>query len=131
VGAGGGEHPGLEEGFHQRQDAFVGDPAPDAVHQRGVIDVVEARRDVGLQHPLIRPRREVVDLGDSVLRAPIGSKPIGDRLEVGLKDGLQHQFQRGLHDPVGHGRDAQSPQFPARLGDHHLPYRGRCEGPSP
>ncbi len=40
-GAGGCEDPGLQEGFHQRQNALVGDPCPEPVHQGGVIDVVE------------------------------------------------------------------------------------------
>ena len=105
--------------------------APEAVHQRRVIDVVEARLDVGLQHPLVRLRREVVDLGDRVLRAPVRPEPVGDRLEVGLEDRFQDQLQRGLHDPVGHGRDPQRPQFPAGLGNHHLPHRCRGEGPRP
>jgi len=72
-----------------------------------------------------------VDLGNGVLRAPVGPEAVGDRLKVGLEDRFQDQFQRGLHDPVGHGRDAQRPQFPAGLGNHHSPHRGRCEGPRP
>ena len=41
-GTSGREDPGLEEGLHQRQNAFVFDPRPETVHQRGVIDVVES-----------------------------------------------------------------------------------------
>jgi hypothetical protein len=52
-----------------------------------------------------------------------------DRLEVHLKDRLQHQHQAGLHEPVHRGRDAQPPPLAvlAGLGDHAFPHRQRSE----
>jgi hypothetical protein len=41
-----------------------------------------------------------LDLGDGVVRSPLGPEPVGDRLEVGLEDGFQHKLQRRLNDPV-------------------------------
>jgi hypothetical protein len=46
-----------------------------------------------------------VDLGDRVLCPAFGAKAVAARLEVRLEDRLEHQLERGLHDPVGDGRD--------------------------
>jgi hypothetical protein len=46
-----------------------------------------------------------VDLGDRVLRPAPRAEAIRAWLKVRLEDRLEHQFQRGLHDPVGGGRD--------------------------
>ncbi len=100
-----GEDPGLEERLNQPQHPLVLDPAAHPVHQGHVVDGVKARLDVRIQHPAVTLGAEVVDLGDRVVCAPLGPEPVGDRLEVGLEDGFQHQFQRRLHHPVGHGRD--------------------------
>jgi hypothetical protein len=72
---------------------------------------------------------ELVNLGDRVVRPPHRPEPVGDRLEVRLEDGLQHELQRGLDHLVGHGGDAEFPQLPrsARLGDLAFPHRQRPE----
>jgi len=94
------EDAGLEERLDQRQDTLVGDASTHPGHKRGVVDLVKARRDVALQHPGVGVGAEVVDLGDGVLGAPAGSKPIGARVEVGLEDRFEDQLQGGLDDPV-------------------------------
>jgi len=55
-----------QERLDQAQHALVPDPTTHPVHQGRVVDRVEARLDVGLQHPFIRAGAEVVDLGDRV-----------------------------------------------------------------
>jgi len=100
-----GQHPGLEERLHQRQDAFVLHPCPHPVHDGRVRDVVERRFDVRVQHPPVSSGAVVVDLRDRVLRAPPWPEPVRDRLEVSLENRLQHQFQRGLDHLVGNGGD--------------------------
>jgi hypothetical protein len=76
-----------------------------------VVDLVEARRDVTFQDPLVGARREVVDLGDGVLGSTLRAEAVAARLEVRLEDRLQDQLQTSLHDPVPHGRDAQAAAF--------------------
>ena len=71
--------------------------------------------------------REVVDLGDRVMRPAPRAEPVGTRLEVRLEDRFQHQLQGRLDHPVGRGRDAQPAQLAAGLGDHPFPYRHRVE----
>ena len=95
-----------------------------------MVDLVEAGRDVTLQHPPIPAGGEQVNLGDRVLGAASGAEAVGARPEVRLEDRLQHQLERGLHHPVPHGRDAQPAELAARLGDHPLTDGQRPEGPS-
>ena len=63
--------PALRNAFTNASTRLSVIRRPEPVHQRGVIDLVETRLDVGLQHPVVRLRREVVDLSDRVLRAPV------------------------------------------------------------
>src|SRR6266508_1151449 len=86
-------------------------------------DFVEAGGDVALQHPLVGVGGQVVDLGDGVLGAPAGAKPIRAGRKRRLEDRLEHQLERGLHHAVPHGRDPQpAPLAAAGLGDQPLPH---------
>ena len=124
-----GEDPGLEERLDQGQHALVLHPRPDPAHQGRVVDGVETRLDISVQHPAIALGAEQVNLGDRVVRPPPGPEPVGDRHEVGLEDRFQHQLQRRLHHPVGDGGDAQPAHLPATagLGDHAFTHRHRTE----
>src|SRR5260370_33535005 len=70
-------------------------------------DFVEAGFDVRLEYPSIVDglRGEVMDFGNCVLRPAVRAEPIRARLEISLKDGLEHQFQACLDHPVGDGGD--------------------------
>ncbi len=118
-----------QERLYPAQDPFVPDPTTYPPHQGGVVDLVEARLDVRLEHPLIVPsgRGEVVDLGDRVLCSTPRTETIGTWLEVRLEDRLEHQFQRSLHDPVAGSRDPQRTDLARRLGNRLLPHPKRHE----
>ena len=103
-----GEDPGFQECPDQAQHPLVGDARPDPVHQGRVADLVEARRDVALDHPLIGAAGQKACLGDRVVGPASGAEPVGARVEVRLEDRLQHQLQGSLDHPVGDGRDPQS-----------------------
>jgi len=92
-------------------------------------DIVQGRLDAGVQHPPVPASAEHVNLGDRVVRPPRWPEPVGDRLEVRLEDGFQHELQRGLDHLVSHGGDAGFPELPrsARLRDQPLAYRQRPE----
>jgi site-specific DNA recombinase len=129
--AGLGHDPGLEERLHQQHDAFVLDPIPHPTQQGRVIDRVETCLDIGIEHPQISLGAQPLDIGDRVVRPTPRPEPIGDRKEISLEDGLQHQLQRRLDHPVGDRRDAQTSELPRPAGfaDHALPHRQRPERP--
>jgi site-specific DNA recombinase len=124
-----GENPGLAERLDQREHPLVLDPGPHPAHKGRMGDGVKARLDVGVQHPAVALGAETLDLGDGVVRSPLGPEPVGDRLEVGLEDGFQHKLQRRLNDPVRDRRNSEAADLsgPARLGDRALPHRKRPE----
>ena len=121
------EDPGLQERLDQGQDAFVGDPPAEPVHQGRMGDFVETCRDVALDDPLIGAGRQIPGLGDRVMSPPPGAEAVAARQEIRLQDRLQHQGQRRLDHPVGDGRDPQAALFAACLRDHPLPHRHRAE----
>ena len=125
-----GEDTSLEERPDQPQNTLVGDPATDSLHQGGVVDLVEARLDVTLEHPLIGAGRELVNLRDRVVFSPSGTEAIGTWLEARLEDRLEHQLQGRLHGTVPRGRDAQPPALAtAGFRDHPFPHGQREELP--
>jgi site-specific DNA recombinase len=93
------EDPGPQERLHQSQHPPVPDPISHAPHEGGVVDLVKARRDIRLEHPLVVASRcaEEVDLGDGVPGSAPRAEAVGARLEIRLEDRLQHQLQGGLH----------------------------------
>jgi hypothetical protein len=92
-------------------------------------DRLKARLDVGVQHPPVALGAVPLDLGDRVVCPPHRPEPVGDRQEVGLEDGFQHQLQRRLNHPVRDRRDPElaDPARPCRLGNQALPHRQRPE----
>jgi hypothetical protein len=54
--------------------------------------------------------------------AALRAEAVGTWLEVRLEDWLEHQLQRGLHDPVCGRRDPQRTDLAARFGDRLLPH---------
>src|SRR5215469_13441461 len=110
--AGLGENRVIKERLHQREHALVLDPGPHPAHDERVREVVEGRLDVRIQYPAVAVGAELVDLGDRVVCSAPGAEPVGDRLEVRLEDGLEHELQRGLDDLVRQGGNPESPQFP-------------------
>ena len=74
--------------------------------------LVEARRDVRLEHPVVVPGAEGVDLGDRVLGPAPRAEAVTNRLEIRLEHRFQHQHQGSLDEPVHRRRDTQPPELP-------------------
>src|SRR6202034_3318365 len=96
--------------------ALISDPISHPSHEGNVVNLVEARLDVTLEHPPVVAvgRCEIVNLGDGVLGSASWTEAIGAWLEVRLEDRLEHQLQRGLHDPVCGRRDPERTDLPVR-----------------
>ncbi len=120
-----GEDAGLEERLDQPQHALVLNSHSHPVHQGRVVDRVEARFDVRVQDPAVAVGAVEVDLSDRVVCPPQRPEAVGDRLEVGLEDRLQHQLEGCLDHPVGDGRDAELADLPAAAGLGDLPFTHR------
>ncbi len=48
-----GQDPGPQERLHPAQHTFVPDAPTHPLYQSRVVDLVETRRDIGLEHPLV------------------------------------------------------------------------------
>jgi hypothetical protein len=120
---------GFQERLHQGEHTL----SPTLARTRSIRAVwsIESKRDLDIrvQHLPIPQGAVEVDLGDRVVCPPQWPEAVGDRLEAGLEDRLQHQLQRRLDDPVGHGRNPEASQFPgsAWFGDLAFPHRQRPE----
>jgi len=68
-----------------------------------------------------------MNLGDRVVRAPVGAEPVRARLEVRLENGFEHRLETGLDHPVSDGGYPELAQLPASLRDHHLPHLDRLK----
>jgi site-specific DNA recombinase len=99
------EDASLEERLHQPQHTLVPDPIPHPVREGRVVDLVEARFDVPLQHPLVIVGGVEEDLLDGVLGPAPRAETVATRFEVRLEDRLQHQLEGCLHCAVPCGRD--------------------------
>jgi site-specific DNA recombinase len=105
------EDSSLEEPLDQAQNTFVFDPIAHATHQGRVVDLVEARLDVRLEHPLVSARPEEVDLSDCVLSPALRAEAIRAWLEVRFEDRLEHQLQQHLHGSVRGSRDPEAAEL--------------------
>ena len=88
-----------------------------------VIDLVERRRQIRVEHPLALRAfalRNLVDRCDRVMAATTGPKPIGPRLEPRLPLGLQRAHDpRLLRTVEDHGDTERAPLPAALLRDVH------------
>ncbi len=103
---------------------------PVVLSSRSPVAVIETGFDIGFQDPVIgsEPGRQVVDLGDRVLRAPVRAKPIRARQEIRLENGFEYQFQTGLDHPICDSGNSKFSELPRRsFRDHHLPHLDRPE----
>ena len=94
-----------------------------------MVDLVEARFDVRLQHPLIGVGGVEEDLLDGVLGPAPRAEAVAARLEVRLEDGLEHQLEGCLHGAVACGGDAKPTKLSRAFRDELLPHRQGDEPP--
>ena len=102
-----------------------------------VVDVIEAALDVAFDDPLIRWARptlygllagwadRVADMLQSVTTRFLRPKAVRDGKKVRLEDWFQQLQDRGLDDPIPHGRYPKRAKYArlATLWDHHTPHR--------
>ena len=83
----------LQECLDQGENTLISDASAHPIQKSRVPDVVEARFDVRVQHPVVALGAEVVDLGDRVMSPTLRAEAVADRLEVRLEDRFQDQHE--------------------------------------
>lgn len=85
--------PAFDKRLDQSQNTLVDDSRTDLFHDRGMVQFVETRRDIGLEHPMMIPGPPSMYLGDRVPSTTPRAETVADRCEIRLEDRLQHQQQ--------------------------------------
>ena len=92
----------------------------------------ETGSDVRLDHPPAAPPALIDEHLQGVVRRAPGTEPEAARQEVRLEDRLEHDLQRGLHDPVADRGNRQRPHLVRPgLGYQHPPGGHRPVSPLP
>jgi len=73
------EHPRSQPASQQLQHLPVNNPALDLGHEGVMVDLVEARLDVGVEHPHRSPVRCLADSLQGVVSGPLRAEPEADR----------------------------------------------------
>jgi hypothetical protein len=83
-----GEEAGLAERLDQLQDTFVRDPSSHPAHEGRVVDRIETRLDVSVDHPraVTWLCGQLMNLTVGILRPMPKPEAVRTRLEVGLED---------------------------------------------
>ena len=92
----------------QAQEPLVSYPVLEHFHQPRVIDGIEIRANVGVEHPVHFPAAEGHGQRvERLMRRPTGPEPVGKAEEVLFIDGIEHPDNRALDDFVFQRRDAE------------------------
>lgn len=82
----------------------------DRTHQQTMVDGVEERPDVHIDHPIVLPA-PFPGHSHRVMRRPARPIPEGIRVEQRLHHRFQHHARHSLRNPVGHGGHPERPDF--------------------
>jgi hypothetical protein len=107
----------LQVRLDQREHAPVADACLKVLQEQAVGNAVEVAFQVSIDHPGGAVPEGIVDFAQRVLGAAARTKAVAAVQEFPLEDGLQHPFERPLHDAVLDGGDAQRALAAAGLGD--------------
>jgi site-specific DNA recombinase len=112
------QHARVQPFLNETHDPPVRDAVLDELHQPAVVDGVEKRTDVQVEHPVHLSRQDsnIERVQRIVLAAP-RTESIREAEEVGLVDGVQHLDRRALDDLVLQRRHAERPLPPVGLRD--------------
>jgi hypothetical protein len=117
-------HHACVQPFQQQpNEARIADPVLDELPHPFVLDRVEERADIGIEHPAYLPAQRDRQCIQSVVLIPAGPESVREAQEHRLVDRLQDHLHRLLDDLVLDGRDAERPRATIALRDVHTPYR--------
>ena len=96
-----------QKAVDQCQNPAIADRTFHQRHQPVARDGIEIALQVGVHHMGVAFLQQPIDFPQRILAAPPWSKAIASGSELDFKDRLDDHLQRGLYDPVLHGRDPQ------------------------
>jgi hypothetical protein len=97
----------------------------DEVLQTSMIDGVEERLDVCVEHPVDLSANRLGERIERIVRRSARPKTVREPDEFCLQDRLQHPPRRLLDDLVFQRWDAERSRFPIAFRDEHTPHRLR------
>ena len=120
------QHAGVQPFLNEPHDAPVRDSVLEKLDEPSVVDGVEERTDVHIEHPvhLLRQQSDVERI-QRVMLAASGSEAVREAEEVRLVDGVQHVDRGPLDDFVFQHGHAERPLPPVGLRDVRPPHRLR------
>ena len=114
-------HPLHQQTHHAR----VPDPVLEKLLHPSMIDGVEERSDVCVEHPVDLPFDRLGQRIQCIVRRPLRSEAVRNPQKLGLAARLQHHPHRLLDDLVLQRRDAEQSSASIAFRDVHPPYRLR------
>src|SRR5262249_34930093 len=103
------QDPCPQESPDQLEELAVRDTPPEQFDEPPVVDRIEVRRYVALDHPeeLLAFGGAPEEIADRVHRAAVWSEPEGVLAKVRFEDRFQSHPNSFLNDPIPNGSDAQ------------------------
>ena len=98
-------HPCAQHHPQKLEHRLVHDAFSDRLHQLLMRNRLETVGDIRLDHPSPTPPGLINEHLQGIVRGALRAETVGARQHVGFKDRLEHDLQRGLHNPITHRRD--------------------------
>jgi hypothetical protein len=117
---------GLQPHLDEVQNVQVHNPPCNALHQFGMRNTVVVPGQIRI-HDFGVPRvQQAMDRSNCIMRPPLPPIRILLRLQIGFKDGIEHQHRCRLDHPIRDPRYTERAHLAAaRLGDPDPPHRFR------
>ena len=98
-------HSCPQHGAQQLEHRLINHPFLDRLYQPVMRNRRKAIGDIRFRHPPPAPPGLIGEHLQGIVLAPLRAKPETARGKVRLKDRLEHDLQRGLHDAITHRGD--------------------------
>src|ERR1051325_5961695 len=126
------QHACVQPFTDEPQHALVRHSMLDELNQPFVVQTIEERADVAIQHPVHPSRQQTgVQSIQRIMLALAGPVAIGEAEKVSLIDSIQHRHRRALDQLVFQRRDSERSLPPVSFGDEYSTHWLRSVSPTP
>src|SRR5213083_1639907 len=126
------QHACVQPFSNQTHDPLVRYPVLDEFHQPFVVNTIEERADVSIQHPvhLLRQHSDIQCI-QRIVRVLPRSVAVRESKKVRLVDCIHHLHRRSLDNLIFQRCDSERPLPPVSFGDVHSSHRSCSVCPPP